>query len=74
MLQEFSLTIKKIVIKLNLCGKQFCMSDPKSKFFNIHQLEPHFDIHKLGLPLLNLAIDYANFDILDAWFIEMFCF
>ena len=50
------------------------MSDPKSKFFNIHQLEPHFDIHKLGLPLLNLAIDYANFNILDAWFIEMFCF
>ena len=45
------------------------MSNPKSKFFNMHKLDLPFDIHKLNLllikqmTLLNLLIPYADFDI-----------
>ena len=45
------------------------MSNPKSKFFNMHKLGLPFDMHKLNLllikqmTLLNLLIPYADFDI-----------
>ena len=67
--RSLSSAIKKIAIKLYLCKKQDCISNPKSKVFNIHKLDLPFDVHKLSLllikqmTLLNLLIAYVHFDI-----------
>ena len=45
-----SSTIKNINTKLNLCKKQVCASNVKSKFFNVDKLNPPFVIHKLSFP------------------------
>ena len=69
-LLKFFSTIKYINTKLDLCKKQVCLSNFKSKFFNIHNLDLTFDIHKLRrsplvkhMALLSLLIAYSVFDI-----------